>query len=192
MIISQMSIVVGGVWSKRCTHGAAGSVQLRSRNDKEFGRRYPTIVNALSAIPDETVVDGEVVALEVGRPSFNALQNYGTGATPLFYYVFEILILAGEEVTSEPLLRRQELLQTRVLVEVGRSNPRIADLGCHSARPDPLREGAPRFEGNVAKRVDSRYEVGLRSGMWQKMRVKQGQEFVIGGYTAQCKETSTL
>ena len=39
------------------------------------------------------------------------------------------------------------------------------------------------LEGVVAKRVDSRYELGQRSGAWQKMRVNQGQEFVIGGYT---------
>jgi ATP-dependent DNA ligase len=35
----------------------------------------------------------------------------------------------------------------------------------------------------VAKRRDSKYESGLRSGAWQKMRVNRGQEFVIGGYT---------
>src|SRR5436190_1227197 len=42
---------------------------------------------------------------------------------------------------------------------------------------------AQGFEGLVAKRRDSRYEAGLRSGAWQKMRVNRGQEFVIGGYT---------
>jgi bifunctional non-homologous end joining protein LigD len=40
---------------------------------------------------------------------------------------------------------------------------------------------AQGLEGLVAKRRDSRYEAGLRSGAWQKMRVNQGQEFVIGG-----------
>ena len=39
------------------------------------------------------------------------------------------------------------------------------------------------FEGIVAKRLDSCYESGQRSGAWLKMRVNQGQEFVIGGYT---------
>ena len=42
---------------------------------------------------------------------------------------------------------------------------------------------AQGLEGLVAKRRDSRYEPGLRSGAWQKMRVNRGQEFVIGGYT---------
>jgi bifunctional non-homologous end joining protein LigD len=39
------------------------------------------------------------------------------------------------------------------------------------------------LEGLVAKRRDSVYEAGLRTGAWRKMRVNQGQEFVIGGYT---------
>ena len=51
---------------------------------------------------------------------------------------------------------------------------------------------AQRLEGLVAKRRDSRYEPGLRSGAWQKMRVNQGQEFVIGGYTVGTKTFDAL
>jgi bifunctional non-homologous end joining protein LigD len=49
-----------------------------------------------------------------------------------------------------------------------------------------------RFEGLVAKRRGSRYEPGQRSGAWQKMRVNQGQEFVIAGYTPSPKNFDSI
>ncbi len=64
---------------------SAGKVQLRSRNDNDFSARFPGIVTALAALPDETVVDGELVAVDSdGKPSFNALQNYDSSRSPLF------------------------------------------------------------------------------------------------------------
>jgi ATP-dependent DNA ligase len=69
-----------------------GKVDLRSRNDKDFNTAYPAIIKALADLPDETVIDGEVVALdESGRPSFTALQNDGSAKTPLVYYVFDLM-----------------------------------------------------------------------------------------------------
>src|ERR1041385_7729572 len=71
-----------------------GKVHLRSRNDNDFALRYPDVTLALSGLPDDTVIDGEIVALdESGRPSFNVLQNYGTAQAPVFYYVFDVLLL---------------------------------------------------------------------------------------------------
>ena len=55
------------------------TVQLRSRNNNDFASRYPLLPKALAAMPDETLLDGEVVALDAsGRPSFNTLQNYSS------------------------------------------------------------------------------------------------------------------
>ncbi len=56
-----------------------GKVHLRSRNDNDFNARYPGIVKALAPLPKDTLIDGEVVALDDdGKPSFNMLQNYGS------------------------------------------------------------------------------------------------------------------
>ena len=63
-----------------------GAVHLRSRNDNDFNVRYPAVVEALTRLPENTVIDGEVVAFDQeGRPSFNALQNYGSAPAPVVY-----------------------------------------------------------------------------------------------------------
>lgn len=56
-----------------------GIVHLRSRNDNDFSGRYPGVLKGLAKMPDNTVIDGEVIAFDdEGRPSFNALQNCGS------------------------------------------------------------------------------------------------------------------
>jgi ATP-dependent DNA ligase len=53
-----------------------GKLSLRSRNDNDFALRYPSIAKALASLPEDTAVDGEIVALDgAGKPSFNALQS---------------------------------------------------------------------------------------------------------------------
>ncbi len=79
-----------------------GRVHLRSRNDNDFSSRYPAVAKALVALPDETVIDGEIVALDdFGRPSFNALQN-GSSKANIIYYVFDLMLLAGTDVGVKP------------------------------------------------------------------------------------------
>src|SRR5215208_585291 len=93
-----------------------GKVYLRSRNDNDFSLRYPAVVNGLAGLQDETVIDGEVVALdEDGRPSFNVLQNYGSSSAPVVFYVFDVMVLRGKNLMSETLERRQCLLEQMVL-----------------------------------------------------------------------------
>jgi bifunctional non-homologous end joining protein LigD len=162
---------------------SGGKVHLRSRNNKDFSTRYAAIAKALAAMPDETVIDGEIVAMDAaGRPSFNALQNHAAGTGQLFFYVFDIMVAAGGDVMSQPLEARREILQCRVFPHV--ADPIRESPVLEASLPDLIRSvKAQGLEGLVAKRRDSRYEPGQRSGAWQKMRVNQGQEFVIGGYT---------
>jgi DNA ligase D-like protein (predicted ligase) len=160
-----------------------GRVSLRSRNDNDFTNRYRTVPPALANLPDDTVIDGEIVALdEAGRPSFGALQNAVSSTTPIVYFVFDVLVLAGRNVMSEPLEARRKLLERRVLPTLGDPVRYIGELDA-TLRDLVESVKAQGLEGLVAKRRDSRYESGLRSGAWLKMRINRGQEFVIGGYT---------
>ena len=171
---------------------SGGKVQLRSRNDNDFSVRYPGIVKALAPMPDETVIDGEVVALDKdGRPSFNKLQNHVSAGAPLHFYIFDLLIFEGRDVMGEPLVKRREMLEEHVL-------PKLAE----PIRYSPVLEAkledlirsvkAQGLEGLVAKRRNSKYEPGQRSGAWQKMRVNPSQEFVIAGYTPSPKNFDAL
>ena len=159
-----------------------GRLHLRSRNDKDFSDRYPSVVKGLAGLPDETVLDGEVIALDAGgKPSFAMLQDRSRDA-PVLYVVFDVMVLSGRDLKGEPLEKRREILERSVL-------PHLTEPVRHAGRldarlPDLIASvKAHGFEGLVAKRRDSRYEPGRRSGSWQKMRVNRGQEFVIGGYT---------
>jgi ATP-dependent DNA ligase len=72
------------VFRTRKLYTSPGIRHLRSRDDEGFNRRYPAIMKVIASTPDDTVIDGEIVVLdESGRPSFNALQNYGSSATPV-------------------------------------------------------------------------------------------------------------
>jgi bifunctional non-homologous end joining protein LigD len=155
-------------------------VQLFSRRKNSFNRRFPTIAEALERLEPETILDGEIVALdESGRPTFNLLQNYQSNP-PIYFYVFDLLAYRGKSLLDLPLSRRRKLLESAV-----------RSLG------DPIRISVsflaePRvvstakelgLEGIVAKQIDSAYEPGKRSGTWVKYKINQGQEFVVGGYT---------
>ena len=159
------------------------TLHLRSRNDNDFSRRYPAVLRGLAKLPDETVIDGEIVALdEDGRPSFNALQNSIGSETSVVFYVFDLIVLSGRDVSAEPLTARRALLERKVLPTL--ADPvRYAGILEASLRDLIHAVKTQGFEGLVAKRCNSRYESGLRSGAWMKMRINRGQEFVIGGYT---------
>ena len=89
-----------------------GRAHLASRNGKNFSERFPTITRALNRLPEETVIDGEIVAVnEDGLRSFNLLQNRGRGDHAILFYAFDLLILAGTDLRSRPLEQRRSLLR---------------------------------------------------------------------------------
>jgi bifunctional non-homologous end joining protein LigD len=152
---------------------------LYSRNHKNFNKRFPQIAQALADLPDETVIDGEVVALdESGRPDFHRLQLTAE-ASRIHYFVFDLLILKGRDLTSLPLSERRKLLKS---INFPSGRIRISEQLDISADQmlDAVRD--QKLEGVVAKRKTSVYEAGKRTGSWVKMRINKGQEFVIGGF----------
>lgn len=157
------------------------AVRLLSRRNNDLSDKFPDIVAALRQLETGVIVDGEVVALEAGgRPSFNLLQHHKENARAIVFYLFDVVVYRGRDVRGLALRQRRELLQ-EVLSKAGEPI-RISSI--LDARPDELIQvvKGEGLEGIVAKRADSFYESGERSGNWVKYRVNHGQELVIGGY----------
>jgi len=154
-------------------------VTLYSRRQKPF-TQYPQMVQVLRDLPNGTVLDGEIVALDdEGRPNFNLLQHSRKEGSRVCYFVFDLLISENRDLTDLPLTERRELLKKFL-----EPSQRIRILDQFEVSVDDMIAAVRRqkLEGVVAKRKDSRYEAGKRSGSWVKYRVNRGQEFVIGGY----------
>jgi bifunctional non-homologous end joining protein LigD len=157
------------------------NVRLLSRNDLSLNARFPEVAGALEADDAERVVlDGEVVAFDGAQTSFARLQQRAERPVAVFYYVFDLLQLGGQDVTALPLRSRKALLR-RTLAFHGpvRLTPHRNRDGEQLFR-EACRKG---WEGLIAKRTDAPYVHG-RSRDWLKFKCSAEQEFVIGGYTA--------
>src|SRR6266576_895349 len=157
------------------------TINLFSRRGKSFNSQYPYLVEALAELPEGTVVDGEVVALDAaGRPNFNLLQQSRSGASRICYFIFDLLVYNDRDLTRLPLGERRELMKS--VLKLRSPRIRISEQFETSENDMLAAVREQKLEGVVAKRKDSLYEAGKRSGSWIKYRVNRGQELVIGGY----------
>ncbi len=159
-----------------------GRVILLSRNNNTLNSRFGAVAEGCRALPEDTILDGEIVALDNnGRPVFNLLQNWQTAHAPIFYYAFDLLAYKGKDLTSLPLRDRRELLEHGALA--GLADPVRLSAALDAAPRDLIAAARKQgIEGFLAKRLDSLYEAGKRTGAWLKLKVNRGQELVIGGY----------
>ena len=161
-------------------------VTLLSRNNKSLNDRFPEAVDAVRKLPFKRgILDGEIVALdEEGRTSFQLLQMAnmpGHQKSPIVFYVFDVLNVEGKDVKNLVLRERKEILQS-VLGE--EHEPVRFSASIHGDPKRLLAEIRTRgLEGIIAKNLTSKYEAGLRTGCWRKIKVVNEQEFVIGGFT---------
>lgn len=160
-----------------------GSVRLFSRNGIEVTARYPAIAEALLAVAEPCVIDGELVALDAkGRSRFQLLQNaLRDERTRLQYCVFDLLFLGGKDVRGKPLLERKRLLK-QVLPHTSllRYSEHIEEKGI--ALFNKAKQAG--LEGVMAKRAAGLYYSGKRTREWLKFKAVNEQEVVIVGYTA--------
>lgn len=171
---------------------ADGAVELRNRRGEPFGHLFPELVPALAGLPSGTLLDGEVVVLRDGAPDFSLAMSrvHARGerrigelarSTPVTYVVFDLLFDAGRSLLDERLdVRRAALAQ--VLSAHPSSSVVLSDGVVGAGLDFHERVCARGFEGVVAKRLDSAYEAGRRSGAWTKQKRVQEIACVVVGW----------
>jgi bifunctional non-homologous end joining protein LigD len=150
----------------------SGRVRLRSRSGRDVTTTYPELED-LGGIQG-AVLDGEVVSMHQGGPSFEALsERMGVSdatraraladRSPVTYMVFDVLVLYGVDLTRHPYRDRRAALERLTLPEHCALSPRYDD---GPSLWEATREHG--LEGVVAKRLDSPYQAGQRSPDWLK------------------------
>lgn len=154
-------------------------LRLHSRNGRDVTAEYPELRSLTDALAGHHVIlDGEAVALdEHGKPKFEQMQNRAR-ADRIEFWAFDILELDGRSLLRAKYRDRRKVLETLAegtgLIVPARIDGDGADALTYSRRRG--------WEGVVAKRWDSTYQPGRRSGAWIKDKNWNTQEAVIGGW----------
>jgi len=159
-----------------------GNVLLYSRNGNSFIKDYPLVARELKKIKHDAILDGEIVILnEEGKSDFQKLQHYEDNTQyPICYYVFDLLSLNGNSTYELPLIERKELLK-KLLPK----NAVIKYSDHIIAKGKDFFEAAKKndLEGIMAKKAESLYHPGARTGNWLKIKYHKSQEVIIAGFT---------
>lgn len=169
------------------------TTMLVSRNRKDMTGAYPELHglhDRLVAL--DAIVDGEIVAFEEGRPSFEKLQsrinlqneheiNRATKSIPVSYIAFDLIYLDGKSLVHEPVENRKQLLE-KIVVPSTNVQMSSAVIGEGVALAQAARQ--QNLEGVVAKKLGSPYRPGKRTREWLKVKVTFEAEVVIGGWSA--------
>ncbi len=177
----------------RCLAYLDGQTTLVSRNLKNITDTFPDLRGLSQYVRDKPLVlDGEIIVLNDGIPSFDALQSRAklmnenrvfraAQVLPAIYVAFDILYRRGKSLMQFSLSERRDCLQKVVITgnNLIISQPVLGDgVSYYRACVDK------GLEGVVAKRMDSIYVPGTRSIYWKKLRHTREVDLVICGYRA--------
>lgn len=166
--------------------------RLLSRNGKDITVAYPELHRIHSQVVAlDAMLDGEIVALADGVPSFQLLQQrmhlrdgsrieQAAKKDPVVYMVFDMLYLDGVDLTGRTLTERRELLEETIV-----ASERIALSPVTDGTGTALFEAAAEqgLEGIMAKKRRSTYRPGARTQEWLKLKVVFDADVVIVGWT---------
>jgi len=167
-----------------------GSVRLQSRNLRDVSRQYVEMQDLGRLVrAREAILDGEVVSLRAGKPSFEQLQHRMhvadpsprlLASAPVEGVFFDLLYVDGEPLIDRPLTERQAHLR-EILGEDERVHLTQVVDATGVAYFNAVKEMG--LEGIVGKEKRSTYQMGRRSPFWQKIKAISTQYCVVGGFT---------
>lgn len=169
-----------------------GKVELQNRNLTAVTTAYPELNNVHRNVrAPAAILDGEIVILDNGLPSFELLQNrFGVyeplqakllaGKAPATFIAFDLLHLNGKDIVNQPLSDRKKKLSSLI-----KEGPHMILSQYVSEKGKPYFRHAVRlgFEGIMAKKIDSTYQIGVRNIDWLKIKHVKTMDCVIAGYT---------
>jgi bifunctional non-homologous end joining protein LigD len=169
-----------------------GALRLQSRNLHDITASYPELARLGRALGSHrAILDGEIAALDAeGRPSFGTLaQRMGVSSparakrlaasAPVTYVIFDLLWLDGHSLMELPYEERRARLAALALAgERWQAPGYVVGRG----RETLAASEAAGLEGVIAKRLDSTYEPGRRSGAWIKLKNIRRAQLRIGGW----------
>ena len=162
----------------------SGSASVWSRGEALVSEAFPELVDAAQALPDGTVLDGEILVWLPSDPfpaSFGALQTRVNrkqpGAklrrdAPVVLCAYDLLEREGHDLRPEPLDRRRMLLERLLRANPAlRLSPTIHTDSWSALAATRENARANRAEGLMLKRRDSAYGIGRARGAWWKWKV---------------------
>lgn len=168
---------------------ANGGMRVFTRSERDVTEKFPSLA-AVRQVRDDALLDGEIVALVDGKPSFGAVLEHlhgGSGAGELVYMIFDLLRLDEVDLTGATWTQRRRALELLRLVGDGwRLSPTYDDG--RALMEATLEQG---LEGVVSKDRSSTY-VGRRSDAWLKFPHRHRESYVVGGWRAESGSPSRL
>ena len=160
-----------------------GSVDICSRNNKSFNKKFYPLHDSLLKWNINAVLDGEIVVINKnGIPDFSLLQQWRSEADgQLIYYLFDILWLDGINVMQLALEKRREIL--KAIVPEDHEHFRISETLKDNGAAAFQQANKLQLEGVMAKKAGSIYQTAVRTKDWLKIKTEKHQELIIGGYT---------
>ncbi|WP_369796714.1 DNA ligase [Cellulomonas sp. URHE0023] len=165
---------------------SSGVLQLWSRTEREITLAYPEL-DGLAAVQD-TILDGEIVLMADGIPSFTALAERMhvrdvrraaalAARQPVTFMVFDVLRHASDDLTRTTYDERRVVLEQLALPRNVQLSPIYPDGQELWGVTEQL-----GLEGVVAKRRSSTYQPGRRSDDWVKAPHRRTRAAIVCGW----------